>query len=78
MIVEKQKYCYYYCFLILNGCLNMKRGKIMPQVVEYVKEDRDGNEIEFKMPKTCPNCGSLVGREEGEVAVKCINVICPA
>lgn len=55
-----------------------KAGDVIPEVVESVKEDRDGNETVFKMPENCPDCGSLVEREEGEAAVRCTNVACPA
>ncbi len=30
------------------------------------------------MPDACPSCGGPVWREEGEVAVRCTNVACPA
>ena len=30
------------------------------------------------MPKTCPVCGSPAIREEGESAVRCIGIECPA
>ena len=35
------------------------------QVVSSVKEERDGSEKVFEMPKTCPVCGHKVVREEG-------------
>ncbi|MEG2338351.1 MAG: NAD-dependent DNA ligase LigA, partial [Clostridium sp.] len=55
-----------------------KAGEIIPEVVSVIKEDRDGSEIEFKMPSVCPACGEPVVRNEGESAVKCINVNCEA
>jgi DNA ligase (NAD+) len=55
-----------------------KAGEIIPEVVEVVKEERTGNEIEFVMPKKCPECGGDVVREEGEAAARCTNVSCPA
>lgn len=55
-----------------------KAGDVIPEIVESVKEERTGDEMEFKMPEVCPSCGAPVEREEGEVAVRCTNVACPA
>ncbi len=55
-----------------------KAGDIIPAVVEVIKENRTGNEIEFKMPEHCLECGALVVREEGEAAYRCTGVNCPA
>lgn len=55
-----------------------KAGDIIPQVVEVVFEKRTGDENEFKMPEVCPVCGEPTMRVEGEAAVKCINMLCPA
>lgn len=55
-----------------------KAGEIIPQVLEVSKEDRNGDEKIFTMPKTCPVCGEETVRIEGEAAVKCINISCPA
>ena len=55
-----------------------KAGDVIPEVVEVVKTKRTGEEIEFKMPSTCPVCGALVIRAEGEAACKCIGIECPA
>ena len=55
-----------------------KAGDIIPQVLEVVKEERSGDEIEFNMPNNCPVCLEPTVRLEGESAVKCINISCPA
>lgn len=55
-----------------------KAGDIIPQIVEVVKEDRTGDEKDFVMPSVCPECGEPTVRLEGEAAVKCINISCPA
>jgi DNA ligase (NAD+) len=55
-----------------------KAGDVIPEVVEVVKEERDGNEIVFEMPKQCPACGAETIREQGEAAIKCVNMSCPA
>lgn len=61
-----------------DNVIIQKAGDVIPEVVESVKEDRIGAEVEFKMPAVCPDCGAPVEREEGEVAVRCTNVACPA
>lgn len=55
-----------------------RAGEVIPEVIRVVKESRTGKEKIFVMPASCPVCGSQVVREEGEVAVKCINANCPA
>ena len=55
-----------------------KGGDVIPKVVGAVKEKRKGKEKRFVMPKKCPVCGSAVGREGGEVALRCENAGCPA
>jgi DNA ligase (NAD+) len=39
---------------------------------------RTGGEKKFRMPKNCPECGSQVVKDEGQVAVRCVNSQCPA
>jgi len=55
-----------------------RAGDVIPHVVMVIKEKRTGNERVFSVPELCPECGSRVVREEGEVAVRCINMNCPA
>lgn len=55
-----------------------KAGDVIPEVVEVVKEKRTGNEIEFKMPDTCPVCGGPAIRENGEAIKRCIGIECTA
>jgi len=55
-----------------------KAGEVIPAVVEVRKERRTGDERVFKMPETCPACGGPVVRDEGQVAVRCVNASCPA
>ncbi|RDY26619.1 NAD-dependent DNA ligase LigA [Romboutsia weinsteinii] len=55
-----------------------KAGDIIPQVLEVVKEERTGEEIDFNLPDKCPVCSEPTVRLEGEAAVKCINISCPA
>ena len=55
-----------------------KAGDVIPEIVEVVKEKRTGKEKAFEMPKTCPVCGAEAKREEGEAAVRCTGIECPA
>jgi len=55
-----------------------KAGDVIPKVVRVIKEKRTGEEIEFKLPKNCPECGSVTIKYEEEVAIRCPNNNCPA
>ncbi|MGH8046906.1 MAG: NAD-dependent DNA ligase LigA [Chthoniobacterales bacterium] len=55
-----------------------KAGEVIPAVVKVRTDLRTGDEIVFKMPQQCPACGEPVVREEGFVAVRCVNLHCPA
>ncbi len=55
-----------------------RAGEVIPHVVMVIKEKRTGKEKSFPIPDRCPTCGSRVVREEGEVAVRCIGLNCPA
>jgi DNA ligase (NAD+) len=55
-----------------------RAGDVIPHVLEVVKEKRTGHERPFPIPGQCPACGSKVVREEGEVAVRCVSLSCPA
>jgi len=55
-----------------------KAGEVIPAVVSVRTDLRTGNEKKFRMPTKCPQCGSQVTRDEGQVAVRCVNTQCPA
>jgi DNA ligase (NAD+) len=55
-----------------------KAGEIIPAIVKVNLEARTGAETVFTMPKECPECHTPVERREGEVAVRCTNLHCPA
>ena len=55
-----------------------KAGDVIPEIVEAVVSKRTGEETIFEMPKKCPVCGAETIREEGESAVRCTGIECPA
>ncbi|MEX2449690.1 MAG: NAD-dependent DNA ligase LigA [Rhodospirillales bacterium] len=56
-----------------------RAGDVIPQVVGFVPEKRKKGARKYKFPDSCPECGSLAVREEGEVARRCTGgLICPA
>lgn len=59
-----------------------KAGDVIPELVAPVLEGdllRAHNERPlWNMPSTCPACGSSVVHEDGEVAIRCISLDCPA
>jgi len=61
-----------------------KAGEVIPAVVDVVLTKRTGNEIAFRFPQTCPECGSRVSRAAGAapgdegVVWRCLNPDCPA
>src|SRR3954468_12910840 len=55
-----------------------KAGEVIPAVVEVKTAARTGKEKKFRMPTTCPVCGGKVVKDEGQVALRCVNVQCPA
>ncbi len=55
-----------------------KAGDVIPEIVEVKKQKRTGEETVFEMPTTCPICGAPTVREEGESAIRCTGIECPA
>ena len=55
-----------------------KAGEIIPAVVEVLQAARTGQETVFHFPETCPSCGSHVVRDPEQVAIRCVNIDCPA
>lgn len=55
-----------------------RAGDVIPQVVDVLKEKRPLENHPFHFPKMCPECGSLVVREQNEVAHYCTGgLFCP-
>ena len=57
---------------------DVRIGDIIPEVVEVLKDLRNGKEKQFKMPRKCPVCGGEIERPEGEVVSRCLNKNCYA
>ena len=56
-----------------------RAGDVIPEVVMSIIEQRPLDAREFVMPTRCPECDSLIMREEGESAARCTGgLICPA
>lgn len=53
-----------------------KAGDIIPAVLNVVMNKRNQQEV-MLIPKLCPSCGSELVHFEGEVALRCINPLCP-
>ena len=50
-----------------------KSGEIIPQVIKVITEKRDENSRVFSIPTECPSCGTILIKDEGEVALRCPN-----
>ena len=56
-----------------------RAGDVIPQVVAVVEAKRSPSAKPFVFPESCPECGSLALREEGEAVRRCTGgLICPA
>mgnify|MGYP003599994606 CR=1 FL=1 len=56
-----------------------RAGDVIPEVVMSIIEKRPDDAREFVMPTRCPECDSVIHREEGEAAARCTGgLICPA
>ncbi len=55
-----------------------KAGDIIPEVVSVDTSSRNGSQIKYVFPNTCPVCGGRIYRYEDEAAHYCINSECKA
>ncbi len=53
-----------------------KAGEIIPEVLKSVSHEE--NSVTFRLPDSCPVCGTPSVRDEGESVLRCPNVQCPA
>ncbi|PKB78129.1 MAG: hypothetical protein BZY88_19845 [SAR202 cluster bacterium Io17-Chloro-G9] len=54
-----------------------RAGDVIPHVLGPVTASRDGTERIFHIPKTCPECGTLVVKPADEAMHRCPNASCP-
>jgi DNA ligase (NAD+) len=66
--------------LLIGDWVKVERGgDVIPKVAEVVEDaEHPRGTKKFEFPKQCPECGSDVVREEGEVDWRCVNADCPA
>ncbi|MBE9390171.1 NAD-dependent DNA ligase LigA [Vagococcus salmoninarum] len=55
-----------------------KAGDIIPEVTRVLLTKRNPASQPYEAPKNCPACGSELVHLEEEVALRCINPMCPA
>ena len=55
-----------------------KAGDIIPEISRVDKTKRPKDSKEYIIPDKCPVCGSDLVHLDGEVALRCINPMCPA
>jgi DNA ligase (NAD+) len=62
-----------------------RAGDVIPEVVRVIEErrplDKRGRPLHkpYQLPTACPDCGSAIEREEGEVVARCTGgLVCPA
>jgi DNA ligase (NAD+) len=55
-----------------------RAGDVIPEVVRVITEKRPKSSKPWRMPKSCPECGTDLVREPGEAVTRCINPLCPA
>lgn len=54
-----------------------KAGDIIPAVLSVVTSRRQ-NQVKLEIPKSCPSCSSELLHFDDEVALRCINPLCPS
>ena len=58
--------------------LIQKAGDVIPEIVQVVLDQRPENTQPYKLPETCPACGTTLVRPEGTPVTRCPNsAACP-
>lgn len=55
-----------------------RAGDVIPEIVRVVAEKRPAKSRPFRIPEQCPVCASAAEKPEGEVVLRCTNLLCPA
>jgi len=61
-----------------DSVLIERSGEVIPSVVKVLLEKRKIDSLEFKIPNECPICNSKTAKLPEEVAIRCLNLSCPA
>lgn len=63
---------------LLDHVMIHKAGDIIPEVTCVLTDKRDETSVPYEFPTHCPTCDSELERIESEVALRCMNPMCPA
>jgi DNA ligase (NAD+) len=55
-----------------------KGGDVIPKVVSVDLAERPEGARPYRLPDECPSCAARLFREQGQVALRCLNPDCPA
>ncbi|WP_295730798.1 NAD-dependent DNA ligase LigA [uncultured Limosilactobacillus sp.] len=55
-----------------------KAGDIIPEISQVILDKRPVDSEEYQIPTQCPVCQSNLVHLDGEVALRCVNPMCPA
>ncbi|KPL08112.1 aromatic ring-opening dioxygenase LigA [bacterium SM23_57] len=55
-----------------------RAGDVIPYIIGPIEDLRTGKEIPYVPPESCPACNQPVEKLDGEVALYCVNIGCPA
>ncbi|WP_326716437.1 NAD-dependent DNA ligase LigA [Vagococcus jeotgali] len=63
---------------LLDTVMVHKAGDIIPEVTRVVLDKRPKDSRAYPEPTHCPVCDSVLEKIESEVAIRCMNPLCPA
>lgn len=63
---------------LLDSVMIHKAGDIIPEVTRVLVDKRNETSQPYEFPTHCPTCQSDLERIESEVALRCMNPMCPA
>lgn len=63
---------------LLDAVMIHKAGDIIPEVTRVLVDKRESSSTPYPIPTHCPTCESELERIESEVALRCMNPMCPA
>lgn len=55
-----------------------KAGDIIPEISKVDLAKRPADSVPYQIPTTCPECGAELVHLDDEVALRCVNPMCPA